>query len=260
MNKLNSKDGTEIAYDILGDGPPLIFVAGALCYRASGSIADSAKVFGSRFKLYNYDRRGRGDSGDTLPYAVDREVEDIEALIDGAGGAAYLYGHSSGAALAFEATLKLGTKVKKLAMYEAPYNVDEEAVKDSRDHTRQLNELLVADRRADAIVSFLKMAGMPEEMVKGMQQSPEWPRFEALAPTMAYDFAIVDGLIPKERAAGITVPSLVMYGSTGLPFMRKVAEILSKAMPNAQLRRVEGQGHDVDPKILLPVLTAFFNA
>src|SRR5687767_6761413 len=117
MNTVTSKDGTKIAYDKYGKGPAVIFIAGILCYRSFGPVEDVAKVLAPHFTVYNYDRRGRGDSGDTKPYAVEREVEDIEALIDEAGGAAYLYGHSSGAALAFEATLKLGNKVKKLAMY-----------------------------------------------------------------------------------------------------------------------------------------------
>ena len=260
MKKLTSKDGTDIAYDVSGSGQPLVLVSGALSYRTHPTVAKTVEVFGSQFKVYSYDRRGRGDSGDTLPYSVGREVDDIEGLIDEAGGTVFLHGHSSGAALALEATLRLGKKVKKLSMYEAPYNVDEEAVKESQEHARDINKLLGANRRADAMVSFLKMTGMPEEAITGMKQTPEWAMLEALAPTMAYDFTIVGGLIPKERAAGITVPTLVMYGSAGLPFMRKAAEILSTAIPNAELRSVEGQNHGVDPKVLLPILTAFFNS
>src|SRR5438477_7803064 len=124
MHEVTSKDGTHIAYDTQGEGPAVILVAGALCARLSWSGPQLAKLLAPHFTVYNYDRRGRGDSGDTRPYAVAREIEDIEALIDEAGGSACLYGHSSGAALAMEAALSLGNKVKKLAMYEAPYNDD----------------------------------------------------------------------------------------------------------------------------------------
>src|SRR6266567_1560887 len=126
MNTVTSKDGTKIAYDKQDEGPAVILVYGALCYRSTGSLPELVTLLAPHFTVYNYDRRGRGDSGDTKPYAVEREVEDIEALIDEAGGVACLYGHSSGAALALEAALQLGGNVKKLAMYEAPYNDQDE--------------------------------------------------------------------------------------------------------------------------------------
>src|SRR5438128_6500893 len=148
---VTSKDGTRIAYDTIGHGPAVILVAGALCSRSFWSGPELAKLLAPRFTVYNYDRRGRGDSGDTKPYAVEREVEDIKALIDEAGGAAYLYGHSSGASLALEAAIKLGGKVKKLAMYEAPYNDDDEAKRAWKEYTNQLTNLLAANRRGDAV-------------------------------------------------------------------------------------------------------------
>jgi pimeloyl-ACP methyl ester carboxylesterase len=124
---VTSKDGTKIAYDKMGHGPAVILVAGALCSRSFWSGPELAKLLAHGFTVYNYDRRGRGESDDTKPYAVAREIEDIEALIDEAGGSASLYGHSSGAALALEAAIRLVKKVKKLALYEAPYNDDAEA-------------------------------------------------------------------------------------------------------------------------------------
>ena len=144
---VTSKDGTRIAYDTIGHGPPVILVAGAMCSRSFWSGPELAKLLARRFTVYNYDRRGRGESGDTMPYAVAREIEDIEALIDEAGGSAYLYGHSSGAALVLEAALRLGKKVKKLAMYEAPYNDDAQAQRAWKQYIKQLTEALAAGRR-----------------------------------------------------------------------------------------------------------------
>src|SRR6266699_3110311 len=151
MHVATSKDGTTIAYDRQGQGPAIILVAGALCSRLGWSGPHLSNLLAPHFTAYNYDRRGRGDSGDTKPYAVAREVEDIEALVDEAGGSAYLYGHSSGAALALEAALRLGNKVKKLAMYEAPYNEDAEAQRAWKEYIKQLTKLLAADRRGDAV-------------------------------------------------------------------------------------------------------------
>src|SRR5438876_10220057 len=180
-SKVNSKDGTRIVYDKIGHGPAVILVAGAMCSRSFWSGPELAKLLARSFTVYNYDRRGRGDSGDTRPYAVAREIEDIEALIDEAGGSAYLYGHSSGAALAMEAALRLGNKVKKLAMYEAPYNDDAEAQRAWKEYIKQLTELLAADRRGDAVALFMKYVGMPDEQIEGMRHAPNWPMFEALA-------------------------------------------------------------------------------
>src|SRR6266508_1390467 len=159
MNTVTAKDGTSIAYDTQGEGPAVILVGGALNTRLSGS--QLAQPLSEHFTVYTYDRRGRGDSGDTKPYAVEREVEDIEAIIDQAGGVACLYGHSSGAALALEAALKLGGKVKKLAMYEAPYNDEDEAKRAWKKYTTQLTTLLAANRPGDAVALFMKLVGTP---------------------------------------------------------------------------------------------------
>jgi pimeloyl-ACP methyl ester carboxylesterase len=141
MNTISSHDGTTIAYDKAGEGPALIVVDGALSVHSSGGKSELAKLLAPHLTVYGYDRRGRGGSGDTLPYAVDREIEDLEALIDDAGGSAFLYGHSSGASLAMLAAVKLGTKVTKLAMYEAPYNDEPDAQESWREYLRQLRIL-----------------------------------------------------------------------------------------------------------------------
>ncbi len=262
MNTVTSKDGSKIAYDTIGHGPAVILVAGALCSRSFWSGPELAKLLAPRFTVYNYDRRGRGDSGDTKPYAVEREVEDIKALIDEAGGAAYLYGHSSGAALALEAALRLGNKVRKLAMYEAPYNEDAEAQQAWKQYIKQLTKLLAADRRGDAVALFMKYVGTPDEQIEGMRHAPNWPMFEALAPTLAYDHTAIlggDASVPTERAASVTVPTLVMNGGASYPFMHDTARALSQAMPHAEFRTLERQRHDVDLDVLAPVLMEFFS-
>jgi len=263
QNTVTSKDGTKIVYDKQGEGPAVILVDGALCTRSFGSKPELVTLLAPHFTIYSYDRRGRGDSGDTKPYAVEREIEDIEALIDEAGGVAGLYGHSSGAALALEAAVTLGDKIKKIAMFEAPYNDDREAQRGWREYTQQLTELLAADRRGDAIALFMALVGMPADQIEGMRRAPMWPMLEAIAPTLAYDHIAIkgeDGTIPTERAARLTVPALVMNGGASFPFMYDTARALSKAMPHAQLRTLEGQRHDVSPEVLAPVLVAFFSA
>ncbi len=261
MQVVTSKDGTKIACDKQGEGPVVILVAGALCARLSWSGPGLAKLLAPHFTVYNYDRRGRGDSGDTKPYAVEREIEDIEALIDEAGGTAYLYGHSSGGSLLLEAAIKLGSKVKKLAIYEAPYNDDPKAQQAWGQYIKQLTEDLATDRRGDAVALFMKYVGLPSEQIEGMRHAPMWPALEALAPTLAYDHAAIlgkDATIPTKRAAIVTVPTLIMNGGASFPFMYDTAKALSKAIPHAQLRTLEGQTHDVALEALAPVLVDFF--
>lgn len=258
-----AKDGTTIAYDREGQGPAAILVAGALCARLSWSGPAIAALLAPHFNVYNYDRRGRGDSGDTKPYAVAREIEDIEALIAEAGGSAYLFGHSSGAALALEAAATLGNKVAKLAMYDAPYDDDREAPQRGREYTQRLSELLAADRRGDAVALFMALVGTPDEQIEGMRHAPFWSALEAVAPTLAYDNAVVsgeDGALPIERAAHVLAPTLVMAGGASHPSMHDTARALSAAMPHAQLRTLEGQTHEVSPEALAPVLIEFFRA
>jgi pimeloyl-ACP methyl ester carboxylesterase len=189
MPSVISKDGTSIAYSTTGEGPALILIDGATGFRAFGVGTALAPLLAPHFTVYSYDRRGRGESGDTQPYAVAREIEDIEALIDAAGGEASLYGISSGGALALEATLALGGKVKKLAIYEVPYDSSENGMAAWRAYRTRLAEALAAGRRGDAVEIFLRFVGAPEEMVAGMRHTPVWATLEAVAPTLAYDAA-----------------------------------------------------------------------
>ena len=260
MNKVTSKDGTEIAYEKSGEGPALILVDGALCYRSFGPMQELAKLLSPHFTVYSYDRRGRGDSSNSKPYAVEREIEDIEALIEEAGESAFVFGISSGGCLALEAAAQLGDKIKKLAIYEAPYNSDNAARKEWKQYRQQLAEALADNRPGDAVVLFMNLVSTPAEAIEGMRSSPMWPMFEAVAPTLAYDAAAVgdDRSVPVKRAAEVVSPSLVMNG-TVIPFMLDSANALAKAIPHAQHRTLEGQPHDVDLKVLAPILVEFFS-
>jgi pimeloyl-ACP methyl ester carboxylesterase len=262
MDKVTSKDGTAIAYDSQGHGPAVILVDGAMSTRSSGSKPEIARLLAENFTVYIYDRRGRGDSGDTQPYAVEREIEDIEAVIDKAGGSASLFGHSSGGCLALDATVSLGNKVEKLAIYEAPYNDDPEAQKVWAEYIKNLTEALASGRRGDAVALFMALVGLPAARIEEVRHAPFWAGMEAVAPTLAYDHTAImgkDGSIPTELAARVHVPTLVMAGGAGAPFMRETAKTLSKTIPGAKLRTLDGQTHEVEPAALAPALVEFFS-
>ena len=261
MDMVSSADATKIAYGRQGEGPALILVNGAMQARSSGSKPELAGLLAAHFTVYCYDRRGRGDSGDTQPYAVGREIEDLAALIDAAGGTACLYGHSSGASLAMESAVALGAQVSKLAMYEPPYNDDPAARRAWGQYISQLTEALAADHRGDAIALFMAYTGMPADQIEGMRKAPFWPGMEAVAPTLGYDHTAIlgtDASVPAQRAAQVGVPTLVMYGDASFPFMSGTARTLARAIPHAELRTMPGQSHNVSPEILSPVLVEFF--
>ncbi len=259
MNNVSSKDGTTIAFDRSGEGPALILVDGALCSRTFGPMGPLAALLAPHFTVYAYDRRGRGDSGDTAPFAVEREVEDIEALIAEAGGSAFVYGISSGAALAFEAARQLPTTITKLALYEPPFTLDADGIRRFKEYRTQLDELLAAGRGGDAIELFMRLVGAGDEGVAGMRQAPVWPVFEGVAPTLAYDAAALgDSSVPTERAASVTMPTLVMAGGATFPFIQQAAKALAAALPHAHHRTLEGQTHEVAAEALAPVLVEFF--
>ncbi len=260
MSKVTSKDGSQIAYDKQGQGPALILVDGAMCFRSFGPMPGLAKLLEHDFTVYTYDRRGRGESTDTQPYAVEREVEDLDALIKAAGNSAYLFGTSSGACLVLEAASRLGDKVTKIALYEAPYREGGDAMQEWRNYRKQLGDLLAAGRRGDAAALFMKFVETPDEMVDGMRQSPAWPVFEAIAPTLMYDADDIgeDRRVPVDRAARVTATTLAMNGSASFPFMYDSAKTIASAVPNSQLRTLEGQTHNVSLEVLAPVLIEFF--
>lgn len=261
MEKVVSKDGTEIAYDQTGKGPAIILVGGALAQRANPDVKSLAALLAPHFTAIIYDRRGRGDSGDTAPYAVEREVEDIEALIDKAGGSAFVFGHSSGAALALEAARRLDGKIKKLALYEPPFLIaksDQQLV----NHLVQLKKMLAAGRRGEMIEYWMTaIIGMPAEAVAPMKGSPMWQELMSVAPTVVYDLTIMRNYSdPARRIAGITMPTLAMDGGASPAWAAEAAQTLVEAIPKTQRRTLAGQTHGAAPEVLAPVLVEFCEA
>ncbi|HEX5822844.1 MAG TPA: alpha/beta hydrolase [Candidatus Limnocylindrales bacterium] len=257
LNHVTSKDGTNIAFDRLGNGPAVILVSGGSVDR--GSNAGVAAGLASDFTAFNYDRRGRGPSGDTLPYAVEREIEDIEAVVAAAGGTAYLYGSSSGAVLALYAAEQLPGKITKLALWEPPFILDP-AARPPADQVEQYNTMLAEGRRGDAAQYFMeKVVGMPAEFVAGARSQPWWAATEALAHTLPYDATIMgDYSLPVDRAAAVTIPTLVLDGGASFGFMGPTADALAKALPQGRRRTLAGQEHNIDPNVLTPALKEFF--
>jgi pimeloyl-ACP methyl ester carboxylesterase len=255
-----SADGTAIAFDRVGEGPPLVLVRGAFNDRRTP--AELAELLAPRFTVYSYDRRGRGDSGDTPPYAVEREIEDLEAVIEAAGGSVALYGHSSGAQLALE-TAARGVSVTKLAMYEPPYFVDDSRSLKSDDYLARLERAIAEGRRRDAAQQFLtEGVGMPAEMVQGMLDSPMATGLERLAHTLPYDERIMERYqlgrpLPAEWRDSVTVPALVMDGGNSPQWMRNACRALAQRLPDVQYRTLGGLDHNDAPDAVAPVLERF---
>jgi pimeloyl-ACP methyl ester carboxylesterase len=275
MKTVISKDGTSIAYDQIGSGFPLILVTGALGIRGDSTKDPMVNLLCGDFTVINYDRRGRGDSGDTQPYAVDREIEDIEALIDAVGGEAYLYGMSSGAILVLEAAAKLPNKVKKLVMYEPPFIIDDSRTPLPADYVEQLNKATAEGRRGDAVEIFMTQALLiPAEFVQMMRNAPmaqsfpegvkppEWSDMEKVAHTLAYDGLIVRDYLagkplPHQRWNAFTAPGLVVVGENSESFFHDGAKALADDLPNIKVHVLEGQDHAVSPDALAPVIREF---
>lgn len=257
MDQVTSKDGTTIAFDRLGSGPAVILVSGGSVDRTSN--AGLADLLAADFTVFNYDRRGRGPSGDTLPYAIEREVEDIDAVVAAAGGSANLYGSSSGAALALIAAERLPDRISKLALWEPPFILDENA-RPPADQVEQYNTMLAEGRRGDAAQYFMeKVVGMPAEFVAAARSQPWWAGSEALAHTLPYDATIMgDYSLPTQRAAAVAIPTIVLDGGASFGFMGPTAEALAKVLPSGKRVTLPGQEHNIDPNVLAPALKEFF--
>ncbi|MFG1874457.1 alpha/beta fold hydrolase [Sphaerisporangium sp. NPDC049003] len=255
MNKVRSSDGTPIAYDRVGEGPPLIMVVGAFNERSAGTPLAEALAPG--FTVFTYDRRGRGDSGDTSPYAVDREIDDLDALIAEAGGSAAVFGYSSGAVLAMRAAAR-GLAITRLALYEPPFTAGS-APAPTEDAAARLSELVSAGRRGDAVEYFqAKVVGIPAEVVVQLRDAPFRAALEKMAHTLVYEVTITgDGSIPAELAAAVTVPTLVIAGEESPEGMREAARTVAKALPHARLVSLPGQTHHIVPAVVAPVVKDF---
>ncbi|GAA3256536.1 alpha/beta fold hydrolase [Nonomuraea helvata] len=262
MSKVISADGTSIAYTRAGQGPPVILVDGAMSYRGQSINTDLATALAASFTVYTYDRRGRGESGDTRPFAPEREIEDLAALVAEAGEVR-LYGTSSGAAVAL-AAVESGLPVEKLALYEPPFIVDDSRPPIPDDYERRLDEMVAEGRSADAVRYFMrKGVGLPAVVVALMRFMPAWSTIKAVAHTLPYDAAFVT---PYERGtpypasswSSVKVPTLVMDGGKSQAWIRNAARSLAELLPNAEHRTLEGQTHIVKPAALAPVLEGFF--
>jgi pimeloyl-ACP methyl ester carboxylesterase len=259
MSTVTSSDGTAIAYERTGSGPPIVLVDGAMCDRAGGPMRPLAQILRDSFTVYAYDRRGRGDSSDTPPYAVEREVEDLQALIGVAGGEAGVYAVSSGGALAIAAAA-VEPGITRIALFEPPYLAEVGDDAPLKAYTKDLDELLAAGRRGDAVARFMAHVGVPEQVVAGMRSGPGWSAMEAIAPTLAYDDALLGGgRVPRE-AADVTIPALVMSGGDCPQALQQAAKAAAQALPAAEFRILPGQTHDVAPTAVGPVLVEFFGA
>jgi len=258
MRKTTSKDGTTIVYERSGKGPSVVLVGGILGDQSQQ--APLATLLAEHFTVFNYDRRGHGESGDTPPYAVEREMEDLEAIVKEAGDSAFVYGTSGCAVLALEAAAHgLAPKIKKLALWEPPYIVGDSRPPVPQDYQAQLTDLLSSGRRGDMVeLFFTKAVGMPAEFVAQMRQAPFWPAQDALAHTLIYNAMIMgDFSLPAERVASVTVPTLVIDGGE-TPWLSHAAQAGAAGLPNAQRRTLKGQPHNVAPEAIAPVLVEFF--
>ncbi|MFC4059357.1 alpha/beta fold hydrolase [Planomonospora corallina] len=255
MEKVRSADGTEIAFDRVGAGAPVVLVGGAS--RARTAHTRLAGLLAEEFTVLNYDRRGRGDSGDTAPYAVEREIEDAGAVIGAAGGPVALFGDSSGALLALRAAAA-GLPVTRLALWEPPFVSGPQAAGMRWEYAARLAGLLGAGRRGEAVALLVSTAGLPDEMVETMLRAPMWPELEALAHALAHDAAVMDGdPVPAALVSSVKIPVLVLHGGETGPWTAEMARALTGALPDARSRVLEGLSHDVDRAVLAPVLRDF---
>jgi pimeloyl-ACP methyl ester carboxylesterase len=254
METTTSRDGTMIAYDVHGDGPPLVYITGATCSRTFLPVVRDSKILASAFRIVTYDRRGRGASSDTPPWSVAREVEDIEALIEALGGEAFLYGHSSGAVLAMHAALKLAPKVRGLMMYDAPWVHDTAEREEYAVLRTQVELLLDKGKNAAATRRFLTGIGMPRWFVTMLPLLPGWRTMVELAPTLRYDLALTADLPPLRLAAEVRVPTHVLVGERSPSQLHEVARAVAGAVPGATFTTVPKQDHMVAARSLLPVL------
>ncbi|GAA5104175.1 alpha/beta fold hydrolase [Nocardia iowensis] len=254
---VTSADGTRIAFDRFGDGAPVVLVSGMFCSRPM--THDLATRLAERFTVINYDRRGRGESGDTAPYAVQREIEDLAALIDELGGKAAVYGHSSGAGLALRAAAA-GVPITKLVLHEPPYGDDsDESKRSAGELAEQVTAAVEQNRPAEAVRIFLTAAGAPPEAAQASSQDPG---MQAVAPTMPYDLAIMGdsdtgGVIPLDLVRAVDVPVLVLLGDASPEFFRNTATRLTELLPEARLTVLEGQDHGAPAEFVAPPVASF---
>lgn len=258
---VTSADGTKIAVERTGEGPPVILAGGA--FNTRSTVAGLAAVLADGFTAVTYDRRGRGDSGDAASYAAEREIEDLAAVIGYAGGPAGVFGHSSGAILALEAAAR-GLDISKVAAYEPTYVIEGIRPRPGDDLADRLQGLLGRGDRDGAVALFQAEAvGLPAEIIDGMRASPMWGWFTGLARTLPYDMALCGpGMrLPAGRFAAITVPVLAIGGDASPPWLPAAARAVAEVIPGGRYVSLNGQDHGVlqQPGALRDLLTGYFN-
>jgi pimeloyl-ACP methyl ester carboxylesterase len=252
---VTSKDGTSIAYEQAGTGPALILVDAAGHYREFSSFGGLIGLLAADFTVYHYDRRGRGASTDTAPYAVEREVDDLAALIDEAGGSAFLYAFSSGGLVALHAAAS-GPAIRKMALLEPPIEPDEDRSA-QRAFSTELTELVAAGRREAAVEYYLTGIGVPDEIVAGMRETQSWPAMEAVAHTLVYD-SLVSEATSFDLLAAVSVPTLILDSEGSSNDLTGMAATVAKGLRNATHRSLAGEWHGVPDDVLAPALLEFF--
>jgi pimeloyl-ACP methyl ester carboxylesterase len=244
MDTTTSADGTTIVLDVTGHGPAVVLVGGAFNDRTT--VAALAEELSADFTAVAYDRRGRGGSGDTKPYAVEREIEDLAAVIDHVGGSAYVVGHSSGAILSLRAAAQLSS-IKKVAAYEPPFVVDNGLREvPGADMAERTQALIDEGRRDEAVELFMtEGASVPAEHVAGMRSDPSWAWLAGLAHTLPYDLAICgnSNTVPTDVLAKIAVPALVVAGGASPEWFRVTARAVTNAIPGARTFTMDGEDH-----------------
>jgi pimeloyl-ACP methyl ester carboxylesterase len=266
MHHVISKDGTKIAYEKQGNGPAVILVSAAAAnHHDTVKLAEQLAKY---FTVYNYDRRGRGQSTDTAPYAVSREIEDIEALIQESGGCSYLFGSSSGAVLALEAASQLGNKITKLFLYEPPFIINEGRASVPADYVAHLNQLIASNQRNEAVEYFMTQAiGVPSEFLAYMKADPSWQVMEEMAHTLAYDGMVMGDTqsgqpLPTDRWH-VQIPTFVMTGENSEAFFHDAAEALVALLPQGKHNTLSGQDHSavmMAPADLATEITKFYQS
>ncbi|WP_089009992.1 alpha/beta fold hydrolase [Micromonospora viridifaciens] len=252
---VRSADGTTIAYERSGTGPTVVMVDAAGGFRAMGPMRPLAALLADEFTVVCYDRRGRGGSSDTAPYHVEREVDDLRALVEEVGDPACLFGFSSGAVLALVAAAR-GLPVGRLALLEPPIDLAKPPTGESG-LAAEIAQLVAAGRRGDAVAHFQASIGVPAELTEGMRESPSWPALERLAHTLVYDLTIVDAL-PADELARIGAPTLVIDSEQSDARLRGWAAGVAAALPHGHRRSMRGDWHQVPEADLAPALADFF--
>ena len=257
MNTVTSADGTNIAYEQLGSGSPVIVVAGTNC--DSTVARPIATALAEHHTVINYDRRGRGGSGDTAPYSVAKEIDDLRALLEQVGGSASAYGHSSGAGLVLTAAAH-GLPFSRIVLHEPPYVIDDEEARRSREYAATLERLLADGRHSDAAALFMTRVGAPADAVADMRTQPWWSRMESFASTLSYDSQVMGypstgGTVPVDLVQTVVAPTLVLSGSASGERMTVVAERIAELLQHGRHHILAGQGHVVPAELLAPVVT-----